>query len=172
MLISTIVYFLNCLLPSNESGGGKKWGKVQCWHHPNILRNPGQSRTFFCALIILLSPKLNQVFDSLTSLRWKKKNPEMSQIPTRKPYIFTWLIFFLKEPNQSHLFCDIIITASSVGPHWLALIILLELLDHLLFLFILLWTNRRIISYLSLILPLTIAITQWLIHWRCSINDS
>lgn len=102
----------------------------------------------------------------------KKKNPEMSQIPTRKPYIFTWLIFFLKEPNQSHLFCDIIITSSSVAPHWLALIIILELLDHLLFLFILLWTNRRIVSYLSLILPLTIAITQWLIHWKCSINDS
>lgn len=64
---------------------------------------------FLYILIILLSPKLDQVFESL---RWEK-NPETSQILT----IFTWLVFFLKEPNQSNLFCDII-TFSSLAIHW------------------------------------------------------
>lgn len=112
---------------------------------------------FLYILIVLLSPKLDQVFESLTFLRWEK-NPEMSQILT----IFTWLVFFLKEPNQSNLFCDII-TFSSLAIHWnhfhyniyhwIRTIWLLTT-----FFFILLWKTKRILSCLSILL--TIAITQ------------
>lgn len=61
--------------------------------------------------------KIDHVFDSLISLRWEK-NSEVSQIPTRKPYIFIWLLVFLKGPNQNLLFSDIMITFSSMAPHW------------------------------------------------------
>lgn len=64
-----------------------------------------------------------------------KEKPRDGPDSYQEASYFTWLILFAKEPNQSHLFCDSMITVSSVVPAgttdtFIALIIILGLITY------------------------------------------
>ena len=101
-------------MPGNEPREVKGEEKWCCWHYPNIPRNSGQSRTILCPDYFTES-KIGYGFQQSDFLEVREKPRDGPDSYQEAPY-FTWLILFAKEPNQSHLFCDSMITVSSVVP--------------------------------------------------------
>lgn len=157
-------------MPGNESREVKGEEKCCCWHYPNIPRNSGQSRTILCPDYFTES-KIGYGFQQSDFLEVREKPRDGPDSYQEAPY-FTWLILFAKEPNQSHLLWQHDHSFLR-GPRWNYWYLYSTYhcirIDYLSLLFILLWTIRRIL-FISFIC-LTIAITQWQIHWRYSIND-
>lgn len=118
LLISTTIHFLKTqrITPRNGFRRGKRERSAIVDIIPISPETQVRPGHFLCPDYFTES-KIGSDFWQSDFLEVREK-PRDGPDSYQEALHFSWLIFFLKVPSQSHLFCDILITFSSVVLHW------------------------------------------------------